>query len=440
MHRATPHAPPGRRLTRYVRIVLVPVLLGMLGALAGVQLGAHISRDIGPVRATMSLEPSLPVPGGGTEVDIPPLGSLRFSTHRGPARLVVGVVRLDQADIREILNRQLDSVSSDRIARDVRRGIVALVVRCLLISAAGGLAVGLLAYRRLRPTLLTGGISVAVLAASLGIAGLTWNPAAIVQPRYTGLLDGAPSLIGTADTLITRFQSYRIELGRLVTNVSRLYGVVSTLPTYESDTSTLRVLSVSDLHDNPAAWNIMHSLVSQFHIELIIDSGDLTDHGSPAEDVMASQIGTFDIPYVFVKGNHDSAGTAAAVARERNAIVLTGTTVEVAGLRIIGDADPRFTPNLAVQVPTTSEFLAAGQRLAEAARAGPPPDLAVVHDPAEAGPVAAEVPLVVAGHTHRRFTQIVGKDTRLFVQGSTGGAGLRALESSPPTPIECSVL
>jgi hypothetical protein len=155
---------------------------------------------------------------------------------------------------------------------------------------------------------------------------------------------------------------------------------------------------------------------------------------------MASQIGTFDVPYVFVKGNHDSAGTAAAVARQRNAIVLTGTTVEVAGLRIIGDADPRFTPDLAVQVPTTSEFLAAGQRLAEAARAGPPPDLAVVHDPAEAGPVAAEVPLVVAGHTHRRFTQIVGKDTRLFVQGSTGGAGLRALESSPPTPIECSVL
>jgi len=26
------------------------------------------------------------------------------------------------------------------------------------------------------------------------------------------------------------------------------------------------------------------------------------------------------------------------------------------------------------------------------------------------------------------------------VQGSTGGAGLRALQSQPPTPIECSVL
>jgi hypothetical protein len=35
---------------------------------------------------------------------------------------------------------------------------------------------------------------------------------------------------------------------------------------------------------------------------------------------------------------------------------------------------------------------------------------------------------------------MLSKDTRLFVQGSTGGAGLRALQANPPTPIECSVL
>jgi predicted phosphodiesterase len=416
------------------------VLLGLLGAWAGIQLGARTSRDIGPVRATISVEPSVPVPGGGTVVDIPPLGSLRFSTHQGPLRLVVGVRRLNAADVREILNRQLDSVSGDRIARDVQGGIVSVVVRCLIASAAGGLVVGLLAYRRLRPTLLTGGVSVAVIAASLATAGLTWNPEAIVQPRYTGLLTGAPSVIGTADNIVGRFQSYRNELGRLVTNVSRLYGVVSTLPTYEPDPSTLRVLSVSDLHDNPASWTIMHSLAAQFRVNMILDAGDLTDHGSAAEDAMASQIGTFDVPYVFVKGNHDSTGTAAAVGREHNAVVLSGATVDVGGLRIIGDADPRFTPNLAVQVPTTPDLQAAGQRLALAARAGPAPDLALVHDSAQGEAVAADVPLVLAGHTHRRFTQMIGKSTRLFVQGSTGGAGLRALESSPPTPIQCSVL
>ena len=429
-----------QRGARVARLVLAPVLLGLAGAWVGIQLAGTTSGDVGPVRATMSLEPAPPGTGGGTVVEIPPLGSLRLSTHDGPLRLVVGVQRLNETDVRQILNRQLDSVSVDRITRDVRRGIVAVVVRCLIGSAVGGLALGLLAYRRVRTALLTGGISVALLAASLATAGLTWNPAAILQPRYTGLLTGAPSVIGSAGAVVSRFQSYRSELGRLVTNVSRLYGVASTLPTYEPDPSTLRVLSVADLHDNPASWNIMHSLVTQFHVDMILDAGDLTDHGSPAEDVMAAQIGTFDIPYVYVKGNHDSAGTAAAVARQHNAIVLNGATVEVAGLRIIGDADPRFTPDLSVAVPTTPELQAVNERLARAALVAPTPDLALVHDPALGGAVAREVPLVVAGHTHRRSTEMTGKNGLLFVQGSTGGAGLRALESSPPTPIECSVL
>src|SRR3982074_1777040 len=124
---------------RTARLVLAPVLLGLRGGWAGSHLSPRASRDIGPVRATMALEPSLPVPGGGTVVDIPPLGSLRFSTHQGPLRLVVGVRRLYEADVREILNRQLASVSADRIARDVQGGIIAVVERCLIASAVGGL-------------------------------------------------------------------------------------------------------------------------------------------------------------------------------------------------------------------------------------------------------------------------------------------------------------
>src|ERR1700716_1404315 len=92
---------------RTARLVLAPVLLGLLGGWAGIQLAPRASRDIGPVRATMALEPSVPVPGGGTVVDIPPLGSLRFSTHQGTLRLVVGVRRLNEADVRAIPNTHL---------------------------------------------------------------------------------------------------------------------------------------------------------------------------------------------------------------------------------------------------------------------------------------------------------------------------------------------
>ena len=38
------------------------------------------------------------------------------------------------------------------------------------------------------------------------------------------------------------------------------------------------------------------------------------------------------------------------------------------------------------------------------------------------------------------MTQILPGGTLLFVQGSTGGAGLRALQSTPPTPLESAVL
>jgi hypothetical protein len=63
-----------------------------------------------------------------------------------------------------------------------------------------------------------------------------------------------------------------------------------------------------------------------------------------------------------------------------------------------------------------------------------------VHDPTAAPPLVGKVKLVLAGHLHRRVTWLPSKDTRVFVQGSTGGAGLRALQASPPTPIEASVL
>ena len=199
---------------------------------------------------------------------------------------------------------------------------------------------------------------------------------------------------------------------------------------------------MSDIHDNPAAFSVMHSISHQFAVNFIIDSGDLTDHGSPPENHdLAREIRTFGVPYVFIRGNHDSYATQAAVARQPNAVVLRGHIVTVDGLRIIGQGDPRFTPDLDVQASGEDAVAQMGQQLAAtAAAARPPPNIAVVHDPVAAAPFAGVVPLVLAGHIHHRVTWTLPGGTRVFVQGSTGGAGLRALQANPPTPIECSVL
>src|SRR6266536_2141750 len=386
------------RITRATGLALAVMVVALVGAWFGLLLGGHTDIAIGPVQTRVALQPAL---SGQTVVNVPPLGTLQLNSHKGPVRLDVTVQSLNE--------------------RDVRDAVTVVALRGLLAALAGSVLLGTLVFRRPRRVLLTGGVSLAVLAASGGTAAATWKPNAILEPRYTGLLASAPSLIGTTQDILTSFQTYRRELARLVTNVSQLYQATSHLPTYQPNPDTIRVLDVSDIHDNPAAWNVMHSLTREFSVNLIIDSGDLTDHGSRPEDALAGEIPTFHVPYVFVKGNHDSLATQRAVAKQRNAVVLVGKEVVVGGLRIIGAGDPRFTPNLSVDVPGEQSVVTMGRDLAAAARrASQPPDIAVVHDPAAVVPLDGTVGLVLAGHLHKRQTETMPNGTLLFVLGGTG--------------------
>jgi Icc-related predicted phosphoesterase len=415
------------------------VVIALLGGWLGLFLGGNANVQIGPVRTRMVVQPSF---SGQTVVSVPPLGALVMKTNTGPFRLSVDVRQLNEQDVKALVASPSQFQDLPNIAAtDLRHGVIVVAVRSLIAVTVGGLLLGLLAFRRILPALAAAGIALAVLAAGGAVAVATWNPKSVLEPRYTGLLAGAPSLVGTAQNIVIRFGLYRQELATLVTNITRLYDVTSTLPAYQPDPGTIRVLNVSDIHDNPAAWNIMHSLVKQFDIDFIIDSGDLTDHGSQPENAFAKEISTFGVPYVFVKGNHDSTATQAAVARQRNAITLTSQEVTVDGLRIIGNGDPRFTPNQSVEESGEEAVYQMGQGLATTVQQEThPPDIAVVHDPVAALPLNGLVKLVLAGHLHRRVTWMLSGSTRVFVQGSTGGAGLRALQSSPPTPLDASVL
>ena len=115
----------------------------------------------------------------------------------------------------------------------------------------------------------------------------------------------------------------------------------------------------------------------------------------------------------------------------------------VAGLRFFGAPDPRFTPDQQRddQSMTAEELAADGRRVAERLISVEPPevDVALVHDPVVAQQLADNVPLVLAGHVHKR-KQIHRGQTLILVEGSTGGAGLRSLDHSSPTPLECSIL
>ncbi|MFB9515319.1 metallophosphoesterase family protein [Streptomyces purpureus] len=433
---------PLRRALALAAVAVLGAWLGLLvvGSITGL---GGIRTPVGPVDTRMALEPSL---NGGTRIDVPPLGALDLASHTAPLRLDVAVDRLDPVRSRALVERpERISGLQEEIAEDVTTGARDLAVRSGVAVLTGATALGLVVFRTPRRALACGGLALALLATCGISAYATWNPKSVLEPKFSGLLSSAPSVVGNARSIVTEFDVYQKELARLVTNVTRLYDATSTLPTYQPDPGTMRVLHVSDIHLNPAAWHIISSLVEQYDIDVIIDSGDTMDHGSAAENAFLDAIPDLGAPYVWVRGNHDSRTTQSYLSRLKNTHVLDdGRAVTVGGLRIAGIGDPQFTPDRSVLAPGDDAERRAGSRLAAALRAqqraGTPVDIAVAHNPVAARQTDGAVPLALAGHVHRREFSVLPGGTSLKIEGSTGGGGLRAVQNETPEKVHASVL
>ncbi|GGV18022.1 metallophosphoesterase family protein [Streptomyces griseoflavus] len=419
------------------------VAVVVLGAWLGLLVVGNVRVPVGPMNTTMTLRPSLT---GGTKINVSPLGALQLDSHTAPVRLDVNVDQLDPERSQALVDHpERLSGLQDEVTQDIAHGTADLAVRSCVAVVTGATALGLLVYRRPRRALAAGGLALTLLAASGGTAYATWNPDSVLEPRFSGLLSSAPSLVGDARSIVTEFDVYQKELARLVTNVTKLYDATSTLPAYQPDPTTLRVLHVSDIHLNPASWKIIASLVEQYRVDVIVDTGDTMDHGTAAENGFLDPIEDLGAPYVWVRGNHDSRVTQRYLEGLKNVHVLDdGRAKTVAGLRFAGIGDPQFTPDRSTRTGAEQSQELAGARLASALRdqraAGTPVDVALAHEPSAAREVDGTVPLVLAGHIHREETEVMRYGTRLRVEGSTGGSGLRAIEGTYPDPIEASIL
>jgi predicted phosphodiesterase len=446
---------PSRRTLTGLAILLVAVV----GAVLGLLLGSRTVVDVGPFDAELSLEPSLT---GDTVVSIPPLGSLQLDTHEGPAHLTIKLGALDQARTQSMLSDPGGIArATERVADDLVSGVVRVGFGGLGAAVLGAMLLAALVFRNVRRVAWTGGLALVVMAASLGAAGATFRVSAVEEPRYEGLLVNAPALVGDVQRIADDYERYTGQLQKLVTNATELYTAASGIDGFQADASMTRVLHVSDLHLNPAAWPIMRTVVEQYDVDVIVDTGDITDWGTGTEsELYVGSIRLLRVPYVYVRGNHDSESvTQAAVAAAPNAVVLDDDVVPVAGLTFAGIGDPRFTPDQRTDPHTEDAaevrqqaVVDSGAELAATIRSsGEPVDVAAVHDPLATGPLDGLAPLVLAGHTHERrvgpmFPPAEGEEepepeqTLMMVQGSTGGAGLRGLEGETPEPLALSVL
>lgn len=430
----------GRRRTRLLRgLRLVGFAVG--GSLLALALAGRVRAGIGPFETTLRVRPGL---AGTTTLHLAPLGTIGLDTHDAPVALDLRVDELALEDAQRITRDPavLDALEDD-IARDARDAVWSLALRALLVAVAGGTLGALVAAPRWRPALLGAAVGFGIAGGVTAATAATFDAGALARPRYSGLLTIAPTAVGDVRAVVTRFGEYRAQLTELVGNVVTLYQTAQGLPVPGPPDDAIRVLHVSDIHLNPQAFDLIGRLTGPFRIDAVIDTGDITDWGTEPEGRLLERIGGLDVPYVWVRGNHDSAATQAAVAAQPRAVVLDGRSAVVAGLRIWGGGDPRYTPDKGRPTGREAErdsIEAFAPTVSAAVEAEPGPvDVVAVHDARAAVDLGDKVPLVLSGHTHEPRERRLG-GTLVMVEGSTGGAGLRGLQAGAPEPLTASVL
>lgn len=204
----------------------------------------------------------------------------------------------------------------------------------------------------------------------------------------------------------------------------------SPTPTPEESTDEqaepLTLLLISDLHCNVGMAPLITSLTEMSGADVVLDAGDTTMNGTSVEQYCVTTFARAipdGVDLITAPGNHDSAETTAQYARA-GATVLDGGVIDVRGMRILGDHDPKATRLIQTQTQDES-YAEVGTRLSEVAcDDADGVDLVMFHNPRAAPTMLADgcVPALLSGHMHTRTDpEQVGEGIR-YISSSTAGA------------------
>lgn len=422
---------------RWLKIGLAAAILSL--ALMGAAVRGEY--NLGPGKVEISLRLQL---DGATVVSVPPFGSIEASTHRSPVAVLISPTSVDTHTAQELVeSRPTQASLVESLRADLIEAFKKFAIRLVIGGVAAGALIAAIASVR-RPGELAIALGAGVIAPLALYAGAFagYNTDAFRQPTLTGAIGRSPELLGPVQQFGQRFNALRTELGEIGSITFQLYQFLAEQAPIPDD--AIRVLHISDLHLNPVGFDVAQLVAERFGVEAVIDSGDLTAEGSPLELAFLDRISEFSVPYIFIRGNHDSMGTQEAVATKSNARVLDGTVTTLSGMTVFGVGDPLYTPDKTVEQPSNDEQRAAKRAFArtveeQVAALEQPPDLVVVHDKLIAGRLPGDVALVIHGHEHK-WSASEQDGTHFLGVGSTGAAGLKSLAPESQSAIALQVL
>jgi len=230
---------------------------------------------------------------------VPPVGRVSFPTHSTPLKLSATVESVDTDSVQRLIGdahpvASVQSAAEDGLPRLVREA----AIRAVLVALVAGLIVG-------------ASLAVALL---LGVTWRDFSVAALARPTYDGAIERAPQVISALEKGVASYQTVQDRVNALSNRISQLasLGAASTV---QDESDEVRLLHVSDIHLNPVGVDFAGDLARRFDVAAIVDTGDLTSFGYPAEANIGSMVSKLGVPYYFVPGNHDSCENRAAIAR-----------------------------------------------------------------------------------------------------------------------------
>ena len=175
----------------------ISLLLATTGALAFIVLFGNFLIKVDAFQFQLRLLPSW---HGVTEIDLPPVGSLRATTHATPLKIKISLNSINLDKVKELLQKAgAEKYLAGEARLVVKHKIYDIAWRLLALAIAGGFFGVLLARGRTVSQYLSG-IVVGVLVVGVLMWGTyySFRISGFQHVEYEGLLKAAPWVIGVA--------------------------------------------------------------------------------------------------------------------------------------------------------------------------------------------------------------------------------------------------
>lgn len=407
------------------------LILGIIGSVVFVSLLGTTSFKV----LAFELDVSIGIFSSGlTEVHIPPIGIVRSNTHSSPLKFSISLTNLNLNLMEELTEGEKQEEILASVINILSQRLRMFIVRILLITFLGGAFLTFIFYKRPKELLLGGIVGVVLFSILLLIAFNTYDQTVFfTNPEFEGVLHMAPWMFGLLEESLEKLEDFSDQMNLLIINLYRLFESIQFLEPLGAVDGDIKVLHVSDIHNHPVAYDFIRQVVNNFNVDIVIDTGDISDYGTELEGELLRNLQDIDIPYVFIPGNHDSPAIIDTMHSLDTVFVLIDDVIHINGVTIAGIADPA-SESTAMAVPPREVYLERVQRLENTImESGLEPFFVISHHPIVSQELSGRFPVLLQGHLHA--INIYEEGGSIIINpGTSGAAGIRGLLARDEVP------